>query len=644
MASYLHCKITVLTNRLVRVLLLAVVTFAMLSEPGICAQDDPNAGDIQVFTGHIDPGEREVYHLSNLRRGDTLYVYMRRLSGNLDPLFAVADGKFKMKMFDDRLSDILKKTPHSPYNVFRDLLDSFYLAWDDDSGNGSDAALKYSIPADGNYKVVVAGSRQPLGRQVTGLTFGSYRLIIGVNTPAVLSGKAASSGRPFARLEYSPSSLPRIQEITGKLSKENNATYFRLADIDPGSTLFVRAEATSGDLKPALTLRNYGNKAIKVDNWQGLRNIGRLQFTFKEPAPNSSLVISGSVEQAKETSGDFRLLIGINSPEILDGKGQPTGRQVIRQPIKVGVGIHLDQITHVNQREENFGAVGNLTLQWQDPAFAFNPDTCECSEKVLDSAQFKKMVAEKHLEWPRFTFFNQQGNRWTQGEVFRIYPDGSVTYYERFSVTLQAPDFNFKRFPLDTQTFYIRLQCLNPEEDYQFTELDGLTGIGKQLGEEEWYITKHDTSITSVFIAESTSASRYSFRFLCRRHLSFYIFRILVPLCLIITVSWVIFFLQDYAKRVDISGANLLVFIAFNFTIASDLPRLGYLTLLDTMLIVAFVLTTLTVIFNVVLKRLDTAGKAKLTQKIDSYILWGYPLFYVTGFLFIVLMYFFGSA
>jgi hypothetical protein len=377
-----------------------------------------------------------------------------------------------------------------------------------------------------------------------------------------------------------------------------------------------------------------------VDNWQQLRSIARLHYTFKEASHNFSLGISGAVEQGQATSGEYRLLVGLNAPQVSDGKGQPIGRPLLRQPMQVGVGIHMDQITEVNQRGENFGVVGDLSLAWKDAAFAFNPDACQCAVKVFDSGQFEKFVAENHLQWPRFIFSNQQGKRWTQGEVFRIYPDGKVTYYERFSATLQAPDFNFRRFPLDTQQFFIRLQCLNPEEDYQFTALTDLTGIGKQLGEEEWYVTKYDNSISSVIIAEDTLASRFSFHFLCARHLSYYIFRIFVPLLLIVAVSWVAFFLKDYAKRVDISGANLLVFIAFNFTIGSDLPRLGYLTLLDTMLIVAFVVTTLTVICNVVLKRLDAAGKTDLAQRIDTYIIWGYPIFYVVGFFLLAFLFF----
>jgi hypothetical protein len=629
-----------LRNRLLSCLLVGV---GILGLPGISiggAQSKPESNAVQVLTGYLDPGEREVYHLANLRRGDTLYIYMQQISGNLDPLFAVADGKFKMKMFDDKLAAKIKEAPQSPYSVFHDFLGTFYLAWDDDCGNGSDAALKFSIPADGDYKVVVAGSRQPVGRKVMGLTFGGYRLLIGVNAPQVLTGQAVSTGAIIATLEEAHSAHTRIQEITGTLTPDNNVTYFRLDDCDPGTTLYARVEATSGDLKPALTLRNYGNKALAVDNWQGLQNVGRLQYTFKEPSQNWSLVVAGSVEQGRKTNGAFRLLVGINSPEVLEGKGQTAGRPILRQPIQVGVGLRMDQISEVNQRGENFGVVGDLTLEWLDPAFAFNPDTCHCAVKVMDSGQFEAFVASNHLRWPRFIFFNQQGKRWTQGEVFRIYPDGKVTYYERFTATLQAPDFDFKRFPLDTQQFFIRLQGLNPEEDYRFVHLPESPGLGKQLGEEEWYITKHDTNVSSVIIAEDTSASLFSFRFLSQRHLSYYIFRIFVPLLLIIAVSWVSFFLQDYAKRVDISGANLLVFIAFNFTIGSDLPRLGYLTLLDTMLIVAFVVTTLTVICNVALKRLDTAGKTELAKKIDSYILWGYPIFYIGGFSLLALLFF----
>jgi hypothetical protein len=94
----------------------AVLVFiGLLLVPLTHAQGAPSAACVQEITGHIDPGEREIYRLPNLRRGDTLYIYMQRLSGSLDPLFAIADGQFTMKLFDDQLQAKLKKTPHSPF-------------------------------------------------------------------------------------------------------------------------------------------------------------------------------------------------------------------------------------------------------------------------------------------------------------------------------------------------------------------------------------------------------------------------------------------------------------------------------------------------------------------------------------------------
>ena len=134
----------------------------------------------------------------------TLYVYMQRLSGNLDPLFAIADSKYKLRLFDEQLKRLLQQQPENPFQAFRELLDSFYLAWDDDSGSGTDAALQFAIPADGDYKIVVAGSRQPVGRKVMGQTFGSYRLVIGLTPPGCSQVAVFPPGRGLPKLRRFP--------------------------------------------------------------------------------------------------------------------------------------------------------------------------------------------------------------------------------------------------------------------------------------------------------------------------------------------------------------------------------------------------------------------------------------------------------
>jgi hypothetical protein len=210
-----------------------------------------------------------------------------------------------------------------------------------------------------------------------------------------------------------------------------------------------------------------------------------------------------------------------------------------------------------------------------------------------------------------------------------VQQSGTATYFEHFWTTLQAPDFNFRAYPFDTQDFFIRIDSLYPEELYIYEPWPEKTAIGTQLGEEEWYIIANDTSTGTVDI--TTRNSRYSFYFEAARHLTFYVLRILVPILIIILLTYVTFLLKDYGKRAEIASANLLLFIAFNFTIAGSLPRLGYLTFLDAVLVATFVITGTTVAYNLYLRWLATERQKEIAERIDRLMVWFYPAAYVAA-------------
>ena len=83
-------------------------------------------------------------------------------------------------------------------------------------------------------------------------------------------------------------------------------------------------------------------------------------------------------------------------------------------------------------------------------------------------------------------------------------------------------------------------------------------------------------------------------------------------------------------KRIDIAGADLLIFVAFNFAISGDLPPLGYMTFLDFILVSMFIITGLIIVFNGGLRKLKIKDREELARKMDAYALrWIYPVAHV---------------
>jgi len=207
---------------------------------------------------------------------------------------------------------------------------------------------------------------------------------------------------------------------------------------------------------------------------------------------------------------------------------------------------------------------------------------------------------------------------------------GNVIYFARFTATFQAPDFDFSHFPLDKQQFNVVVDLLRPETEFVFRPDLERSGLGDTLGEEEWLLKLSDIKVVQ-HDEMGYDASRFILTFEGERHLNYYVVRILIPSIIIILVSWFTFFLKDYTKRIDLAASNLLLFIAFNFTVANDLPRLGYLTLMDTFMMGTFVVTAMVVLANVWLRRLQNQGRNDLVERIDGIGIWVYPLIYLSA-------------
>jgi hypothetical protein len=316
----------------------------------------------------------------------------------------------------------------------------------------------------------------------------------------------------------------------------------------------------------------------------------------------------------------------------------PTAAQT-KIPEEVLVGLKIHQVTEINQKQENFGIAGTLALQWQVDQLAYIPESTEREYKTYTLPNFLNLLREKNINWPTPSFYNLQGKIDYQNQFITVNKSGFASYVARFTGTFQAPDFDFRKLPFDSQVFSVKLDLLRPNQEFVFKELENFSGLGEALGEEEWILDDVKSYTTTHNEFGENAGSRFILEFHGSRHLTYYLVRILIPALLIIIVSWITFFLKDYMKRIDIAGGNLLLFIAFNFTISSDLPKLGYLTLLDTFMLITFLITGFAVISNVWLRWLQNTGKEDFAEKIDDYLNWLYPITYIVSVLILKLVF-----
>lgn len=616
------------------VLLLLGFLFGWSTDP-LAAQND--AGHVQQVEGRLPVGETHAYLLRDMRAGDRITIAMRAVTGNLDPVVGVMDVSRPLGEVNAAYRAETMRLAAESENVALDLealRQRYFLAWDDDGGEGYAALLEYTIPAPGDYRIIAGASLSSLGRA----TAGNYELLVGLNA----SGATQPTGEPFLERElFSGEVATSVEEASGSLTAERPSNSLKLSDIEAGETLYVAVEPTSGNLIPTVILRDFGGKPIQAGNLTGQTSRTTLQHTFAERATAYTLEIRAAEgSDGTTTSGDYRAVVGLNAPDVLTGFATITGSGVLQTPTDVQVGIRIERISEVDSQGEDFTVLGSMRMDWIDTALAFSPDSCNCDIKLYTEKEFDRFLADTQSRWPDFVFFNQQGNRWVQSRAAAIWPDGRARYGESFTLTYQA-DFDFRKFPFDTQLFPIYLDLLLPADTYTVSDLPGFSGINPEHGEDEFIITDFTTTSETVTgRVTDLPVSRYSFTFEAPRHQDYYVLQVFVPILLIILISWFTFFLGDYGRRIEASAANTLLFIAFSFSLSDNYPRLGYITFLDAVMAVSFAFNTLVLLYNVYMKRMENEGRLERVARIDRFFDWAYPFLYL-GLIGLVALWFF---
>ncbi len=254
----------------------------------------------------------------------------------------------------------------------------------------------------------------------------------------------------------------------------------------------------------------------------------------------------------------------------------------IPRPIVIDLGFYLIDFARVNGREESFDLQGYLTASWTDPAMArtpggptgerrFPPETLwACNYEFANAAEPVKIQNEAALV--------VEGN-------------GRIHQRLRFGGKFSWP-MNLRRFPFDHQTLTVLIEPFERQtQDVKFVVDHKHLGRLPGAFLTDWEI--RDVSAHTVDI-NYPSLDRTNSRVVVEIHIvrqsTFYLWRVLMPLTLLVVTAWVVYLFDptNLQPLISTTIAILLNVILFNFSIDFALPKVPYLTLIDSYAVTCF--------------------------------------------------------
>jgi cadmium resistance protein CadD (predicted permease) len=109
-----------------------------------------------------------------------------------------------------------------------------------------------------------------------------------------------------------------------------------------------------------------------------------------------------------------------------------------------------------------------------------------------------------------------------------------------------------------------------------------------------------------------------------------YTAKVILPLLLIVMMSWAAFWLDSSmgAAQLGVATSSMLTLIAYRFSVGADVPKIPYLTKLDSFILISSILIFFTLIEVIVTTTLTFKKRQDLSKKIDHYCRVCFPLAY----------------
>ena len=288
-------------------------------------------------------------------------------------------------------------------------------------------------------------------------------------------------------------------------------------------------------------------------------------------------------------------------------------------PKTVYVSVGILDIDSISSADQSFTINVFVQFRWQDPKLAHD-----------GQGAVRRDLSE--ISAPRFLLLNRQRTWSTLLNVVEITPSGEAIYRMRLWGDFSQP-LSLQDFPFDQHTFKIPILALNQAGGAVklLTDPRADSFMAKELSVADWRITSWDARTDMIELTPNNSHYGFIFSFDAARIHNHHIIKFIVPLILIVMMSWIVFWIdpKESGSQLSVAVTAALTLIAYHIALAGKLPDIPYLTRMDKFLFGSTLMVFTALLEVVVTSRLATAGRLRLARWMDRVCAVLFPLTFI---------------
>lgn len=331
---------------------------------------------------------------------------------------------------------------------------------------------------------------------------------------------------------------------------------------------------------------------------------------------DSATEMAGAKPAGAESAEEVKPLVLIEEPK--PEMERPT---IWGEPTEVQIVVYIIDVDEIDSADQSFAASVYFEARWRNTFLRHN-----------GPGPIHRSLTDV---WnPRLMILGQQASWKSYPESVEIQPDGIVSYRQRIWGRFSQP-LMLRDFPFDSQGLSIHIVAAGlSEKDVKMvslvTDAGRTSSIANKFSLPDFDVVSWEAAPAAYHVGQDkeNGVAGYEMKIGVVRQPTYYILKVLIPLCLIVIMSWLPRWIdpEQSGTNIGVSTSAFLTLVAYLFAITVLLPRVSYVTRIDRFILLSTLMVFAGLIQTVASTVMIKKQKKQWVDRADRWARFVYPI------------------